>query len=213
MLSISVRIKLMFLLVVCALFIQPSAGPIEPGTRSDWIGTLWRVNRPTGSTSRDVTTYTLRGDSNPQPCDYESDALTVAPLLHFKKLKPWITPGLIKSMSIRDKLYSTFIHCKNPAKRLSFENRYKFYRNSIVSLCRSSKNIYYHNFFATNLHNSKKIWSEINSIINNKSKSNNINCILINNVMNCKPASISKAFNTYFASVADSVRLTIPDSY
>ena len=131
----------------------------------------------------------------------------------FKKLKPWITPGLIKSMSIRDKLYSTYIHCKNPAKKLSFHNRYKLYRNSIVNLCRNSKKFYYRNFFVNNLNNSKKTWSEINSIINNKSKVNSINCLLIDNAMNSNPASISKAFNSYYASVADSIRMKIPDSY
>ena len=56
------------------------------------------------------------------------------------------------------------------------------------------------------------MWSEINSLINNKSTSKHI-CLLIDNVMNSSPATISKTFNDYFSSVADSVRLKIPDSY
>ena len=129
------------------------------------------------------------------------------------KLKPWISPGIVKSMAIRDKLYKTFIHCKNPIKKLTFEDRYKYYRNSIVSLCRISKMSYYKKFFNTNINNSKKIWCEINSLINNKSKSNNVKCILIDNVMNSKPASIAKAFNSYYSKVADSIRRKIPKSY
>ena len=132
---------------------------------------------------------------------------------YFDKLKPWITPGIIKSMAIRDKLYGTYLHCKNPTKKLSFENRYKFYRNSIVNLCRASKNCYYSNFFNTNINNSKKIWSKINSLINNKSKSDSAKCILINNVMNSNPASIAKAFNSYYSKVAESIRFKLPDSY
>ena len=132
---------------------------------------------------------------------------------HHFKLKPWITPGIIKSMPIRDKLYRTFIHCKNPVKKHSFETRYKFYRNAIVSLCRKSKISYYSNFFNTNLNNSKKIWSKINSLINNKSKSDSVKCILIDNVMNNNPVSIASAFNSYFSQVADSIRCKIPDSY
>ena len=103
------------------------------------------------------------------------------------QLKPWITPGIIKSMSIRDKLHKTFINCKNPVKKLSFESRFKFYRNSIVNLCRSSKTNYFKKFFDTNINNSKKIWSEINSLINNKSKSDSIKCVLIDNVMTSDP--------------------------
>ena len=61
---------------------------------------------------------------------------------YFHKLKPWITPGLIKSMTIRDKLYKTYINCKNPTKQASFEIRYKYYRNSIANLCRKSKDFY-----------------------------------------------------------------------
>ena len=95
-------------------------------------------------------------------------------------------------MSIRDKLFNTFIHCKNPVKKISFENRYKYYRNSVVTLCRRSKTSYYQRFFDTNINNSKKIWSEINSLINNKSKSDSVKCLLIDNVMSSNPATISK---------------------
>ena len=130
-----------------------------------------------------------------------------------QKLKPWITPGIIKSMSIRDKLYHTFLHCKNPVKKLTFKNRYNFYRNLIVSLCRKSKISHYSNFFNTNLNNSKRIWGEINSLINNKSKSDSVKCLLIDNVINSNPVSIAKSFNSYFSSVADSVRSKIPVSY
>ena len=108
-------------------------------------------------------------------------------------------------MSIRDKLFNTFIHCKNPVKKISFENRYKYHRNSVVTLCRRSKTSYYQRFFDTNINNSKKIWSEINSLINNKSKSDSVKCLLIDNVMSSNPATISNAFNSYFANVADSV--------
>ena len=130
-----------------------------------------------------------------------------------QKLRPWITPGIIKSMSIRDKLYQTFIHCKNPVKKQSFENRYKFYRNTIVSLCRRSKISHYSNFFNNNLNNSKKMWGEINSLINNKSKSDNVKCILIDNVLSSNPGSIAKAFNSYFTHVADTIRSKIPYSH
>ena len=99
-------------------------------------------------------------------------------------------------------------------KRLH-ELEFKKYRNLIVSLTRKSKKNHYTSYFHDNIHNLKKVWHGINSIIaNNKSKNCSVSSIYVNN--NCDissdPTIISNKFNDYFSNVANITRTKIPHS-
>ena len=67
--------------------------------------------------------------------------------------KPWISKGLRVSIKIKNALFYS-----NPLK-------YKIYRNSIVTLTRASKRLYYHTYFSSNLNNMKKTWDGIRDLI------------------------------------------------
>ena len=54
------------------------------------------------------------------------------------KLKPWITSGILKSMSKRDSYFRKFLKCKNPEIKKGFYNSYKTYPNLIITLTRCS---------------------------------------------------------------------------
>ena len=127
--------------------------------------------------------------------------------------KPWITAGILNSMDKRDKLYKSLIKCKDPLNFPALEARFKTHRNLLTQICRVSKSNYYANFFSSNLKNSKKLWAGINSIINNKTLNNHVDSLLINKTLSNDPKSISEAFKTFYASVAESVRKRIPKSY
>ena len=50
-----------------------------------------------------------------------------------QQFKPWITKGIRKSISIRDKLLKKFINCKKDDNyKNTLHNNYKQYRNSII---------------------------------------------------------------------------------
>ena len=55
------------------------------------------------------------------------------------KQVPWLTMGILKSISGRDSLHKKFLREKNPAKKATLFSMYKIKRNMIVSLIRSSK--------------------------------------------------------------------------
>lgn len=57
--------------------------------------------------------------------------------------KPWITPGIRKSIYQRDSLFKLFMKSSNPISKSYYHLEYKRYRNLIVSLCRRSKSNYY----------------------------------------------------------------------
>ena len=66
-------------------------------------------------------------------------------------LKPWITPGIRKSMKVKDRLQKKFQRIKDPIQRDALSNEVKQYQN----LTRNSKANHYQNFFrdhTKNLH-------------------------------------------------------------
>ena len=95
-------------------------------------------------------------------------------LLSKKELKllnhPWLTQGILISIKSRDTLYKNFISEKNLIKRQLLHNLYKKHRNLLFSLERTSKKLYYAEYFQKNCTNIKKTWDGINQIIKPKKK-------------------------------------------
>ena len=55
------------------------------------------------------------------------------------KSKPWITLGLQKSISVKNKLLKKFINKKDPILKEEFHTNYKKYRNLLSTLMKKSK--------------------------------------------------------------------------
>ena len=67
------------------------------------------------------------------------------------KSKPWITPGLQKSIFVKNKLLTNFINKKDPILKEEFHTNYKKYRNLLSSLMKKSKQAYYDKYFERKL--------------------------------------------------------------
>ena len=61
--------------------------------------------------------------------------------------RPWITKGILISMQIRVKLYKNASRTVNPIEKRNIFDRFKKYRNLIVTLQRKSKSNYFSNYF------------------------------------------------------------------
>ena len=88
---------------------------------------------------------------------------TYAPLkykLKFKS-KPWITLGLQKSISVKNKLFVNFINKKDPILKEEFHTNYKKYRNLLSTLMERSKQAYFDKYFEANWNNIKNTWNQI----------------------------------------------------
>ena len=81
---------------------------------------------------------------------------TYAPLLKIDKCnlrfksKLWITLGLQKSLSVKNKLLTKFINMKHPILKEETRIEYKNYRNIFFTLMKKSKQVYYNKHFETN---------------------------------------------------------------
>jgi len=83
--------------------------------------------------------------------------------------KPWLTKGLLTSISKKNALYKKMLSTNNP----SISAKYKFYRNKITHLKESLKQNYYRSKFENCRNDVKKTWKVINEIISTKTKKAN----------------------------------------
>ncbi|CAH3125697.1 unnamed protein product, partial [Porites lobata] len=86
-----------------------------------------------------------------------------------KAYKPWITSGLKKSMKVRDKLYKKWLITRNYV----FLNKYKLYRNKIAIINKIYRDCFYNDILIKS-DNTKKMWDNINLLINKKRPSSHI---------------------------------------
>ena len=123
------------------------------------------------------------------------------------KTKPWITPGLQKSISVKNKLLTKFIKLKEPTLKNEAQTKYKFYRNMLATLLKRSKHTYFSSFFQNHVNDLKNTWKDIKRIISLKDSrstvpSNNIE----DNISLTNPKDIADAFNNYFSNVATGIK-------
>ena len=123
--------------------------------------------------------------------------------------KPWITPGIRKSIKMKNNLYKKFIQTKSSY----YHEKFKYYRNMIKKLTTKSKTNYYNKYFRANQTNTKNIWKGIRSIISLKPLSNNIpSKILVNGSELADCNSIANAFNKHFINISQKLTSSIPEA-
>lgn len=113
--------------------------------------------------------------------------------------KPWVTTGILKSISVKNKLYKRFLKSKDKF----WYQRYKYYRDMLNHLLRKSKRLYFKDYFENHKKNSKKIWMGINDLLgkSNKKKQSDISLKIGNSVVNNQKI-VSNHFNRFFTGIA-----------
>ena len=119
--------------------------------------------------------------------------------MYKQRLKPWISKGILKSISIKNTLYKKFLK----TKKYIWYQKYKYYRDLINHLIRKSKNNYYVAYFEKFQKNSKKLWCGIKDISNTQAKKRNDGISLnINGKITSDNTTVANSFNQYFITVA-----------
>ena len=126
--------------------------------------------------------------------------------------RPWITSGILKSMRIRDALYKKLTK-KNltPQNKILVSEKYKKYRNLIVTLQRRSKQNYFQNYFEKNKCDVKKTWCGIRNILAiSKKKITNIDGLKYNGKTLSSNADKAAGLNDFFSNIGKMVEQKIP---
>ena len=146
---------------------------------------------------------------------------TYAPLKRVKKYKlkfkskPWITLGLKKSISVKNKLLTNFINKKDPMLKEECHTNYKKYRNLLSTLMKKSKQAYYDRYFERNWNNIKNKWKGIKPFISLKTVASSMPTVfsLDNGDTITNPYDIANTFNNYFAPIAEATKKSIKYSH
>ena len=94
------------------------------------------------------------------------------------KAKTWITLGLQKSISVKNKLLTNFINKKDPILKEEFHTNYKKYRNLLSTLMKKSKQVYYDKYFQRNWNNIKNTWKGTKYLISLKTVASSVPTVL-----------------------------------
>ena len=86
------------------------------------------------------------------------------------KTKPWITSGLQKFISLKNKFFKYCINKKDLTKKTELHNKHESRRNILSTLIKKSKQNYLPSFLK-DLKNLKNTWKDIKSTISVKSSS------------------------------------------
>ena len=116
---------------------------------------------------------------------------------------PWVTKGVRLSIKHRDKLHSKTKKAKNKNEQEKLRRTYYEYRTFLSKTIKNAKRIYENERFEKCKKDSKKMWSNITSVLGN---SNNRRHVVVqindeNGVTLSSLKDISNEFNKYYVNV------------
>ena len=120
-----------------------------------------------------------------------------------KTKQPWITKGIMHSISKRNDLYKEALKSEN--KNMT---EYKKYRNTLTSVIRLSRKLYYSEKIDTNTNNTKSLWDTVNNLIGKK-KRKETDTFNINGHQTNDSLQIANDFNDYFTTVGSNLASNI----
>ena len=112
--------------------------------------------------------------------------------------------GILESINVKNKLYKQFYQATNSTHRDIPHQKFKNYRNQIVTLSRLCKENYFKTYFETNIKDSKIIWYGIKTLINTKISKTGSHHITLNidNKTMSDDFIITNHFHSFFMSIA-----------
>lgn len=121
--------------------------------------------------------------------------------------KPWVTPGLIKSIFTKDKLYKQYITKPSPENKL----KYTKFRNILNSLLRTSKKNHFSSQLNLHKNNMKKTWQTLNNILGRNKTDKPPSHFTDDDDNEIKdPVKIATKFNDFFTNIGPSLASKIP---
>ena len=114
------------------------------------------------------------------------------------KDKDWITVGIKRSITQRNKLFH--IQLKDTSIRENVD-KWKTYRNMLDKIIKNAQKNYYKNLIKQHNNSCIGLWKTLGSIISKKNKQTNINNLNINgNIIN-DPTQIANALNDFLSNI------------
>ena len=120
--------------------------------------------------------------------------------------KPWLTKAILKSINTKHELY------KKVRSNTYDNNNYKHYCNTLNSLLKKSKSMYYNQQFENHKQDLKRTWALINSAIRPGNKHSPITKLSYNNVNITEPTRLAETFNDHFTGIGTKLKNALPQT-
>lgn len=116
--------------------------------------------------------------------------------------KEWVTPGLLKSIHIKNELYKSTL--KNP-QDTELSRKYRDYKNNLTKLIKSTKMRYYVKLINKNINNTKHLYNTVKKICGSKvNKFGEITKIRLGDgSLTRNDETIAEAFNQHYINYGD----------
>ena len=133
---------------------------------------------------------------------------------HKHAINPWITPGLIRSVKYRDRLFLTLKKTKKNDPTYNFkQNNLKNYNKLLRKMINTAKNKYSKTKLENCKNDMKTTWKFINTLISNKNNKRFSEYMLDENGTKIyDKLKIANKFNEYFINTAKLIEPSIPIS-
>ena len=119
---------------------------------------------------------------------------------------PWLTSEIKRKIYDRDFLKKKSVKTGSA----NFYNAYKKARNELKRLIKSTKARYYNDAFNQCKKDPKAMWKTINQVKNKKSKTTNINELVIDQKVITEPEEIADSLNAYFNEIGSVLAKALP---
>ena len=165
---------------------------------SDW-SSVYNTDDPNFAFNDFINKFNLLHDKN-------------TPIKQNKKQKqsvpksPWISVSLLKSIHLKNKLYSKFIRKRNETNHTNYTR----YRNVLTKVLRIAKRNYYYTQFENEKNNVKNTWKIIHSVLNKQPVSKKISTISFDGKVVDDPRALATLFNDYFVNIGPNLASKIP---
>ena len=133
---------------------------------------------------------------------------TFTPSRRQTAIKPWITPGLLCSINMKNKMYRKFLRSSSTEN----ENKYKQYRNVLVHLIRDAKKMYIQKALHESKNDSKETWTVISNLLNKVKtrQSKYPSAFYDNEGHRVVGEEVAEGFNTFFSTIGVQLENKIP---
>ena len=116
-----------------------------------------------------------------------------------KKHNPWITGGILRSISKQKRLYQESLNSNVGSGNAA---KYKLYKANLQRIIRKSKQDYLHKKCSEYGSNAEKMWQLVNRVIKKENnKANLVDSLTKNNIILTGEKEIADEFGDYFASI------------
>ena len=196
--------------VFCDTTIKTSPKPKYVTYRVINTDTIYKLNEALGNESwnhvystNDVNiAYTNFFTSYTKMIDTYLPLKTVRFSKYKHKISPWITPGLLKSLKTKEKMYLKMLSARNTANFESNKAKYEIYTSIYNKTIKAAKKLYWANRFEYVKSDIKQTWQNINLVLNQtKGKKDFPSNFVYNNKLLTNETEISNGFNDYFVDI------------